>query len=136
MAPEAAEFIISDDGSRDEDARRYVELVEAGLARFSEAGVPHRLRCVRAPRNQGKGAAIRRAWSNTSAGTDWLAFLDADGAVPGREFWRLGADAVRARPVRCPGGLSREDGRAEHRPEAVPPHRKMNFQFLKLRWNK
>jgi dolichyl-phosphate beta-glucosyltransferase len=83
------EFIISDDGSRDEDAKRYVELVSEAQARFTAAGVPHRIRCLRAPRNGGKGSAIRRAWLDAAEGTQWLAFLDADGAISGEEFWRL-----------------------------------------------
>ena len=85
----AVEFVVSDDGSRAEDAQRYTEIVEAGQQRFAAAGVPHQLRCVWAPHNQGKGSAIRRAWGNTSPETRWFALLDADGAVSGREFWRL-----------------------------------------------
>lgn len=85
------EFIISDDGSRDEDAKRYEELAREAQARFTAAGVPHRIRCLHAPRNGGKGSAIRRAWLDAAGGTEWLAFLDADGAISGAEFWRLAA---------------------------------------------
>ncbi|WP_157823931.1 glycosyltransferase [Melittangium boletus] len=94
----AAEFIISDDGSRDGDARRYEELAREGQARFTAAGTPHRIRCLRAPRNEGKGSAIRRAWSDAAVGTRWFAFLDADGAVSGSEFWRLAAMLSDAAP--------------------------------------
>jgi len=87
----AVEFIISDDGSREEDARSYEEFARAGQARFTAAGVPHRLRCLRSEHNEGKGSAIRRAWSDAAGGVKWFAFLDADGAVSGREFWRLAA---------------------------------------------
>ncbi|OJT21895.1 hypothetical protein BO221_24375 [Archangium sp. Cb G35] len=85
----AVEFIISDDGSREEDARSYAEFVSEGQARFTEVGVSHRMRCLRAPRNEGKGAAIRRAWAHAAPDTQWFAFLDSDGAISGREFWRL-----------------------------------------------
>jgi dolichyl-phosphate beta-glucosyltransferase len=83
------EFIVSDDGSDAEDAVRYAEIVEAGQRRFAAAGLSHQFRCVRVPHNQGKGAAIRRAWCGASPEARWLAFLDADGAISGREFWRL-----------------------------------------------
>lgn len=83
------EFIVSDDGSREEHARRYAEIVEEGQARLAAAGAPHQLRCIHAPQNQGKGSAIRRAWSHADPEARWLAFLDADGAVSGSEFWRL-----------------------------------------------
>ncbi|MDY7233148.1 glycosyltransferase [Hyalangium rubrum] len=85
----AVELVISDDGSRAQDAQRYEEIIEAGQERLTAAGAPHKLRCIHAPQNQGKGSAIRRAWSNAAAEARWLAFLDADGAVSGREFWRL-----------------------------------------------
>ena len=44
---------------------------------------------LRAPRNQGKGASIRAGWHRAGESEDWLGFIDADGAVPAREFWRV-----------------------------------------------
>ncbi len=85
----AVEFIISDDGSREQDAQRYAEIVSAGQERFVAQGAPHQLRCLRSPRNEGKGSAIRRAWGSASPEARWLAFLDSDGAISGSEFWRL-----------------------------------------------
>ena len=42
----------------------------------------------------GKGCAIRTGW-NTGARTKWLAFVDADGAIPAREVSRVFAEISR-----------------------------------------
>jgi dolichyl-phosphate beta-glucosyltransferase len=41
-------------------------------------------------RNQGKGASIRWGWSHAADdASTWWSFIDADGAVPASEFWRV-----------------------------------------------
>jgi dolichyl-phosphate beta-glucosyltransferase len=81
--------VVVDDGSRDAEAAQHQRAVEtAGLLLH---GTAHQLRYQRAERNQGKGASIRWGWSTCGADADWLGFVDADGALPAREFWRLAA---------------------------------------------
>lgn len=89
----ATEFVVSDDGSAPDHAAAHAVAVERAAAAL--AGGPHRIRLVTAPRNAGKGAAIRRGWANADPAARWLGFVDADGAVPGREFWRLAARVSR-----------------------------------------
>jgi glycosyltransferase involved in cell wall biosynthesis len=88
------EFIVSDDGSAPEQAERQRDGVLAAQARLTEAGSPHRFRYVAAERNAGKGSAIRRGWREADPSAGWLAFLDADGAVPAEEFLRLASLAA------------------------------------------
>jgi dolichyl-phosphate beta-glucosyltransferase len=83
------EFIVSDDGSAPEHSERQRRCVEAAQARLSQAHSPHRFTYLRAERNGGKGSAIRLGWSQASPSANWLAFLDADGAVNAEEFRRL-----------------------------------------------
>ncbi len=63
--------------------------VDAMDNRFRSAGLPHTARIVRAPKNGGKGAAIRLGWKSSPMDVEWLGFMDADGAVPPHEVWRL-----------------------------------------------
>ncbi len=81
--------IVVDDGSQAEEAARQREAVEAARAILERGGGPHRIRYVRVEQNRGKGAAIRRGWSEAEPDATWLTFIDADGAVPAREYWRL-----------------------------------------------
>ncbi|WP_426753857.1 glycosyltransferase [Myxococcus sp. Y35] len=83
------EFIVVDDGSTAGHTEQQRASVEAAQARFVSAGAPHQFTYVTAPRNQGKGSAIRLGWRHASAGVTWLAFLDADGAICAEEFHRL-----------------------------------------------
>lgn len=106
----AVEFIVCDDGSQAEAAEAERAAVEAAQAELDRAGVAHRFRFVRAEKNGGKGAAIRLGWSEAAADADWLAFLDADGAVSAREFFRLArtlesadAEAVAASRIKMAG---------------------------------
>jgi dolichyl-phosphate beta-glucosyltransferase len=85
----AVEFVISDDGSRPAEASAEKAAVDEAQRAFAEVGSPHRMRFVASPRNRGKGAAVRLGWQSASAEAEWLAFLDADGAVSAVEFFRL-----------------------------------------------
>ena len=86
-----AEIIVVDDGSTAENATLQRACVEAAQARFTEAGSPHRFTYVAAPRNGGKGSAIRLGWRSASPDATWLGFLDADGSISAEEFHRLAA---------------------------------------------
>ncbi len=83
------EFVVVDDGSTAEHSELQRASVASAQARFVEANAPHQFTYVAAPRNQGKGSAIRLGWRHASAGVTWLAFLDADGAISAEEFHRL-----------------------------------------------
>lgn len=85
------ELIVSDDGSTSEHAQQLRACVAAAQAMLSRAGSLHRVAYVAAERNGGKGSAIRRGWSQVSPEATWLAFLDADGSVGAKEFFRLAA---------------------------------------------
>jgi len=82
--------VIVDDGSNPQEEARQRAGVNAATARLQAAGAPHRLVYLRAERNQGKGASIRWGWSQAAdAASTWWSFIDADGAVPAAEFWRV-----------------------------------------------
>lgn len=83
------EFIVVDDGSLPEHATLQQACVEEAQARLTAKGSAHRFSYVAAPRNQGKGSAIRLGWRVSSPGVTWLAFLDADGAISAEELHRL-----------------------------------------------
>lgn len=85
----SVEFLVVDDGSSPKDLQLERRAVEKAFTGFSSAGVPHRAKLLKLPRNFGKGSAIRRGWQEAAADADWLGFLDADGAVPASEVWRL-----------------------------------------------
>jgi len=87
----AATALVVDDGSR-EDAAAVQQAAVADTNRLlQDAGAAHRAEYIRADRNRGKGAAIRLGWSRAAPTTDWLTFIDADGAIPAREYWRVAA---------------------------------------------
>ncbi len=83
------ELVVVDDGSGEAERDREQEAVRAAEAALEQAGAPHRIRFVAAPVNRGKGAAIRLGWASADPASEWLGFLDADGAVSAREAWRL-----------------------------------------------
>src|SRR6186997_1372561 len=86
-----ATAIVVDDGSRVEMAQAHEAAVARVARELSAAGSRHRIEYIRAERNRGKGAAIRLGWSRAAADATWLTFIDADGAIPAREYWRLTA---------------------------------------------
>lgn len=83
------EFIVSDDGSAPEHVEQERAGLERARERLAQAGTLHRFRFRQAERNGGKGTAIRAGWSEADPEAEWLAFLDADGAVSALEFQRL-----------------------------------------------
>ena len=83
------EFIVVDDGSRPEHATLQRACVDDAQARLAATGAAHRFTYVEAPRNQGKGSAIRLGWRIASPRVTWLAFVDADGAISAEELHRL-----------------------------------------------
>lgn len=85
----AVEFVVVDDGSKPEDRESERAAVEACRAAMEAAGAPHTFRFVEAPVNGGKGAAIRLGWTSARADAEWLAFVDADGAISAEEFFRV-----------------------------------------------
>jgi dolichyl-phosphate beta-glucosyltransferase len=84
-----ATAIVVDDGSRDREAARQQDAVAAASNTLLQAASTHRIIYVRSERNRGKGAAIRLGWSRADEDTMWLGFIDADGAVPAQEYWRV-----------------------------------------------
>jgi glycosyltransferase involved in cell wall biosynthesis len=82
--------VIVDDGSNAQEEARQRAAVNAATARLRAGGAPHRLVYLRVERNQGKGASIRWGWSHAADdASTWWSFIDADGAVPASEFWRV-----------------------------------------------
>jgi dolichyl-phosphate beta-glucosyltransferase len=88
--PVATLIVVDDHSAADHETRQRLA-VEAARDALAAAGAAHRAEYLRAPRNQGKGASIRAGWHRAGEGEDWLGFIDADGAVPAREFWRVAA---------------------------------------------
>ena len=80
--------IVVDDGSAAKK-RAAARGGGRGGAPAAESRAGHRIVYLRADRNQGKGASIRWGWSQADATATWLSFIDADGAVPAREYWRV-----------------------------------------------
>jgi glycosyltransferase involved in cell wall biosynthesis len=73
---------VVDDGSTPEVASRTDELVERCRAEF-----PNVLPMVKLEKNRGKGGAVYRGWEG--AVEEWLAFVDADGAIASKDVVRL-----------------------------------------------
>lgn len=78
-----AEVLVVDDGSAALESSIMRGAVDALRARY-----PFLRPMMRLDVNQGKGAAVYAAWRDERAAT-WLAFVDADGAIPPREVVRL-----------------------------------------------
>jgi dolichyl-phosphate beta-glucosyltransferase len=85
----AVDFLVVDDGSARDHLERHSVAVDRAGGTLQAAGAHHRVRLVRAPLNMGKGAAIRLGWRESDPESAWLGFVDADGAIPAREVWRL-----------------------------------------------
>ena len=82
--------VIVDDGSNPQEEASQRAAVNTAAARLQAAGAPHRMVYLRTERNQGKGASIRWGWSHgADPASTWWSFIDADGAVPAREYWRV-----------------------------------------------
>jgi len=81
--------IVVDDGSTPEMAAAHQAAVERVTRELAEKRAAQRIDFVRAERNRGKGAAIRLGWNHAPADASWLTFIDADGAIPAREYWRM-----------------------------------------------
>lgn len=95
----AVEFLVSDDGSKPEHTALMRASVAAAQARLEEAKSPHRFVYLQNERNGGKGSAIRSGWRASEPAAEWLAFLDADGAINATEFMRLALLASTAREM-------------------------------------
>lgn len=77
------EVLVVDDGSGAEEQAALEAVVEPLRVTYP------RLRPVlKRPVNLGKGAAVYRGWDQAQ-GEEWLAFVDADGAVPPEEVVRV-----------------------------------------------
>ena len=106
----AATALVVDDGSAAESVEAHRRAVDAANEILTRGGAVHRIELLRAERNGGKGSAIRLGWSRAPAESAWLTFVDADGAIPAREYWRVAgllpetdADAVCACRVKMAG---------------------------------
>jgi len=82
-------WIIADDGSERSDRARLAAL----LAEFARIFPPVTLHLAAA--HYGKGSVIREAWALDSQ-VEWLAFVDADGAVPAADTIALIEAAIAA----------------------------------------
>jgi dolichyl-phosphate beta-glucosyltransferase len=74
---------VVDDGSAEEEVGKTRELVEACRTEFPS---PLPLLCLGL--NRGKGGAVYAGWEQ-AGGEEWLAFVDADGAIPAEEVVRF-----------------------------------------------
>lgn len=75
---------VVDDGSQSSQVEATEILVDELRSRFAVRLAP----LLALPVNQGKGAAIRAGWQ-THSGSEWLAFVDADGAIAPLEVRRV-----------------------------------------------
>lgn len=107
--------LVVDDGSKADEGTRQRQAVDEAADMMKRAGSPHGIQYLRAPRNQGKGASIRWGWSQADANTDWLGFIDADGAVPAREYWRLASQLPDAQADAVCGSRVKMAGRSVER---------------------
>lgn len=80
-------WMIADDGSAPEERPR----LEALRARFSETF--SRVDLHFADEHRGKGSVVREAWA-LAPDADWLAFVDADGAISAGDMLGLIGNAV------------------------------------------
>jgi dolichyl-phosphate beta-glucosyltransferase len=85
----AIRWIIADDGSERGDCARLATLLESFTAVFPQVSLHL------AAAHYGKGSVIREAWALDQQ-ADWLAFVDADGAVTAADTLGLIAAAIAA----------------------------------------
>ncbi len=92
------EIIVVDDGSPPDDAAATREAVAGVHERF-----PQVRRLSDIDHHRGKGGAVHWGWRQADAGVRWLAFVDADGAIPPAEvvqgLQRALASDASSRPV-------------------------------------
>jgi dolichyl-phosphate beta-glucosyltransferase len=81
---------VVDDGSGDEEAGKLSAFVDS----LSNCRIVDLRPVLRLPENVGKGGTVHAGWDHLVGECDWLAFVDADGAVPAPETRRLLADAI------------------------------------------
>ncbi len=111
VADAAVEVIVVDDGSAADESARMGAAVAHAAAALHARDRAHAFRFVRAPRNEGKGSAIRLGWRHADPAADWLGWMDADGAVSAAELVRAigllrtqdGADVVAGSRVKMAG---------------------------------
>lgn len=87
---DSVRLIVVDDGSPADDQGRLAARIDALRATY-----PFLQPLVALPTNRGKGHAIRTGWA-TRREEKWLAFVDADGAVPAAAVVTLLSAAQRA----------------------------------------
>lgn len=87
--PRPIRWLIADDGSGPAECGRLAELQREFAAVYPDVGLHL------ATAHRGKGAVVREAWSLMPE-ADWLAFVDADGAVSATDFLNLIESAVAA----------------------------------------
>ncbi len=88
-------ILVVDDGSGSAEATRLAAFVDTLRPAF-----PRLLPVLQLPANQGKGGAVYAGW-DTAADEQFLAFVDADGAVPATEVVRL-FDILQEKPTPPP----------------------------------
>ena len=107
-----AKAIVIDDGSRPDDAAVQQRAVGIAMDLLRAGGSAHCVEYRRTDRNAGKGAAIRLGWRDADAQSAWLSFIDADGAVPAREYWRLAGQLPTAKADVVCGSRMQVEGRS------------------------
>ena len=78
------DVLVVDDGSGEEESEFLRRFVEGLRPRF-----PFVLPSCLLSNNRGKGGAVYAGWETASRKHDWLAFVDADGAISPAEVIRL-----------------------------------------------
>lgn len=81
LGPLDYRLLVVDDGSGAEEQARIKQVL-------SDLDAPQLLPLLPLASNQGKGAAVRAGWAKPFD-CQWLAFVDADGAIPAREVRRF-----------------------------------------------
>ena len=85
---------VVDDGSGESEADK----ISAYVASLTPPHTIDLRRVLRLPSNIGKGGTVHAGWDHLAGECDWLAFVDADGAVPAEETARLLATATAGSP--------------------------------------